>query len=295
MAEHIVTLPVRGKAPLKEPEAPGMERILALTPTPSIILGPNLDIIEVSKSYLASAALERGECIDVNIYNFISGKATGPNSTSIRLGIKQAIESRAVYTIDGMHDASSTYWRWRIVPIFDEDELLYLILEDMEAKEHVNHVATTQQSYTDETYRILVDNIRDYAIFMIDTQGYITTWNTGASILKQYKAEEIIGKHFSILYGNEDKAAHKPLKELDICMREGIFEGEGWRFRKDGTRFWSSVQIAPIYRSGQHIGFSKVTRDLTERKEAETRLIAAFEEASELKSIFLANVSHEIR
>jgi len=295
MAEHVVTLPVRGKESSKEPKAPGMERILALTPTPSIILGPNLDIIEVSNSYLASAALERGECIGVNVYNFISAKVTGPNSISIRLGIKGAIESRAVYTIDGMRDASSTYWRWRIVPIFDEDELLYLVLEDMEAKEHINHVATTGQLYTNETYRILVDNVRDYAIFMIDTQGYITTWNAGASILKQYKAEEIIGKHFSIFYGNEDKAAHKPQKELEICMREERVEDEGWRFRKDGTRFWASVAIAPVYKSGQHIGFSKVTRDLAERKAAETRLIAAFEEASKLKSDFLANMSHEIR
>lgn len=295
MAEHVVTLPVRGKASSKEPKAPGMERILALTPTPSIILGQNLDIIEVSKSYLASAALERGECIGANIYNFISGKVTGPNLTSIRLGIERAIESRAACTIDGMRDPSSTYWPSRIVPIFDEDELLYLVLEDMEAKEPVNHVATTGQSYTDEIYRILVNNVRDYAIFMLDTQGYIRTWNSGASILKQYKAEEIIGKHFSIFYGTEDKAAHKPQKELEICMREKRVEDEGWRFRKDGTRFWASVAIAPVYRSGEHIGFSKVTRDLAERKAAETRLIAAFEEASKLKSDFLANMSHEIR
>jgi osomolarity two-component system sensor histidine kinase TcsA len=130
---------------------------------------------------------------------------------------------------------------------------------------------------------------------MIDTQGYITTWNAGAAILKQYNADEIVGKHFSIFYGAEDKANQKPQKELEICIREGRVEDEGWRFRKDGSRFWASVTIAPVYRSGEHIGFSKVTRDLTERKESETRLIAAFEEASKLKSDFLANMSHEIR
>lgn len=295
VAEHVVTLPVRGKPSLKEPKATGMERILALTPTPSIILRPNLDIIEVSESYLASAALKRGECIGINIHNFISGRDTGPDSTSIQLGIERAIQSRAVYIIDGIRDASSAYWRSRIVPIFEEDELLYLILEDTETKEHVNYVPATGQSYTDETYRILVENVRDYAIFMLDTQGYVMTWNAGASILKGYKPDQILGKHFSIFYGNEDKTGHKPEKELEICLREGKVEDEGWRFRMDGTRFWASVTIAPVYRSGQHVGFSKVTRDLTERKAAETRLIAAFEEASKLKSDFLANISHEIR
>lgn len=130
---------------------------------------------------------------------------------------------------------------------------------------------------------------------MIDTKGYITSWNPGASILKQYKSEEIIGQHFSIFYGKEDIASEKPRKELEVCIRDGKVEDEGWRYKKDGSRFWASVIISPAYRDGQHIGFSKVTRDITERKAAETRLISAFEEASKLKSEFLANMSHEIR
>jgi len=89
--------------------------------------------------------------------------------------------------------------------------------------------------------------------------------------------------------------ANKPAKELEICLREGSVEDEGWRYRKDGTRFWANVVITAVYANGVHVGFGKVTRDLTERKAAESRLIAAYEESSNLKSEFLANMSHEIR
>src|SRR5438046_8077693 len=111
---------------------------------------------------------------------------------------------------------------------------------------------------------------------MLDPQGYITTWNTGASLLKQYTQEEIIGKHFSRFYSEEDRKARKPEKELELALRCGKVEDEGWRLRKDGSRFWADVIITPIYRDGKLTGFSKVTRDLTERKAAETRLIAAY-------------------
>ena len=85
---------------------------------------------------------------------------------------------------------------------------------------------------------------------MIDTKGYITSWNPGASILKQYKSEEIIGQHFSIFYGKEDIASEKPRKELEVCIRDGKVEDEGWRYKKDGSRFWASVIISPAYRDG---------------------------------------------
>jgi osomolarity two-component system sensor histidine kinase TcsA len=300
------TLPVRGRNAVSEEHVhtvsqtqPGTERILHMTPVPTVILDPNLKILQVSKSYLRMCNLRNEVCIGKNIFELISENAPGPDVSTLRHAIMKAKQMRDICTIDGVHLRSKQYWRARVVPIFSEDtdELMYLTVETEYPSQggHSHHISATDQSYTNETYRILVNNVKDYAIFMIDTQGYITTWNAGAAILKQYNADEIVGKHFSIFYGAEDKANQKPQKELEICMREGRVEDEGWRFRKDGSRFWASVTIAPVYRSGEHIGFSKVTRDLTERKESETRLIAAFEEASKLKSDFLANMSHEIR
>jgi PAS domain S-box-containing protein len=121
-------------------------------------------------------------------------------------------------------------------------------------------------------YRYLVDSVQDYAIFMLDPEGYITTWNPGAQRFKGYTAGEIIGKHFSIFYPEKDLQAGKPAMELTEATRIGRYEDEGWRLRKDGSRFWANVVITRIVNEqGQLLGFSKITRDLTERREAEGR------------------------
>lgn len=127
-----------------------------------------------------------------------------------------------------------------------------------------------------ELYRLLVDSVRDYAIFALDPEGYIMTWNRGAQRLKGYTAEEIIGKHFSIFYPPEDVAAGKPEREMEIASAKGQYEEEGWRVRKDGSRFWANVLITPMRSSsGDLVGFAKVTRDLTARREAQQREIEA--------------------
>ena len=113
--------------------------------------------------------------------------------------------------------------------------------------------------------------MRDYAIFMLDPEGRIATWNPGAKRLKQYEPHEIIGKHFSVFYPEETK--YKPAVELEIARAEGSVEDEGWRVRKDGTRFWANVVITAVRDShGELRGYAKVTRDLTERKQAEEEL-----------------------
>jgi PAS domain S-box-containing protein len=122
-------------------------------------------------------------------------------------------------------------------------------------------------------YRLLVDSITDYAIFMLDPTGRVTSWNQGAQRFKGYQADEIVGEHFSRFYGEEDRAAGLPQKALDRAEAEGRFEAEGWRVRKDGSRFWAHVIIDPILDpSDALIGFAKITRDLTERRAAEDRL-----------------------
>jgi PAS domain S-box-containing protein len=125
----------------------------------------------------------------------------------------------------------------------------------------------------DERYRLLVDAITDYAIYMLDIDGVVTSWNSGAERLKGYQAGEIIGQHFSRFYTEEDRAAGAPARALAAAAAQGSFEKEGWRLRKDGTRFWAHVVIDPIRSSsGELIGFAKVTRDLSERRGAEENL-----------------------
>ena len=128
-------------------------------------------------------------------------------------------------------------------------------------------------------YRILVDAITDYAIYMLDIDGRVTSWNAGAERFKGYKAAEIIGQHFSQFYSEEDRAVGLPAFALKTAAEEGRFETEGWRVRKDGSRFWAHVLIDPIRtRTGELIGFAKVTRDLTERRRTEEALRSSEEQ-----------------
>jgi PAS domain S-box-containing protein len=151
-------------------------------------------------------------------------------------------------------------------------------------------------------YRLLVSSVRDYAIFALDRRGHIVSWNAGANRINGYRPEEIIGRHFSVFYLPEDVAAGKPAWELEVATREGRVEDEGWRVRKDGTRFWASVVITALRdEEGQLLGFAKVTRDLTERRAAEERAIegarrvAEAEAANRAKTEFLTTISHELR
>lgn len=132
-------------------------------------------------------------------------------------------------------------------------------------------------TYTSGTdlYRLLVESATDYAIFALDPTGHVVSWNPGAQRFKGYTAAEIIGRHFSIFYPPEDLARGKPAAELEIAARVGRLEDEGWRVRKDGTRFWANVVITALREAdGTLVGFAKVTRDLTERRAAELKAIA---------------------
>ncbi|MBV9068117.1 MAG: PAS domain-containing sensor histidine kinase, partial [Acidobacteria bacterium] len=189
------------------------------------------------------------------------------------------------------------------------------VTRDMTARRH----AEEELRQSTEIFQLLVSSVRDYAIFMLDPNGNIATWNKGAERIKGYKPEEIIGSHFSRFYGEEDKANRKPERELEIAREQGSVEDEGWRIRKDGTRFWANVVITAVFdRTGELRGFAKVTRDITDRKEAEetrralleqreARLLAEQErrraedsyrvaqEANRAKDDFLMTLSHELR
>ncbi|MGN9780709.1 PAS domain-containing sensor histidine kinase [Nonomuraea sp. ZG12] len=126
---------------------------------------------------------------------------------------------------------------------------------------------------SEDRFRLLVQNVLDYAIFMLDPAGHVVSWNTGAQRIKGYDAEEIIGSHFSVFYPPREVAAGKPDRELATAVAEGRLEDEGWRVRKDGTRFWANVVITALHDAeGRLRGFGKVTRDMTERRTVERAL-----------------------
>jgi PAS domain S-box-containing protein len=167
-----------------------------------------------------------------------------------------------------------------------------------EAKEHIGYAKIsrdlTEKIRSEELYLLLVNQVKEYAIFMLDTDGTILTWNEGAERIKGYTAHDIIGKHFSIFYSPEEKLRTDEV--LETAIRTGKYEEEGWRLRKDGSRFWASVVITPIY-TDRHIGFAKVTRDLTERKDLEkmARANAILEETNKELERFASTASHDLK
>ncbi|KAH7236606.1 hypothetical protein BKA59DRAFT_534304 [Fusarium tricinctum] len=264
--------------------------LLDFLPVPTLVVSSSYRIQRASTGLLVAWGRSREELIDQDL--FVALYQGSPTERFDRIpfvyAIETAIAARALHLCHAAYVANGISWTARIIPVHREDELLCLILEWEKAELHATIAdGTITQSWlpTDDAFRILVQAVKDYAIFLLDTRGNIMTWNTGAELSKGYKKEEIIGRHFSTFYGEEDIQLRKPERELEICLREGRVEDEGWRYRKDGSRFWANVVITAIYKNDIHVGFGK----------AELRLTAAYEESAKLKNDFLANISHEIR
>jgi PAS domain S-box-containing protein len=186
---------------------------------------------------------------------------------------------------------------------------LFLQVQDVTAE----RAAAEELRRSEERFRLLVEAVEDYAIFMLDPTGHVASWNAGAQRSKGYSAEEIIGQHFRVFYPPAVQAQQHPEHELEIAMRVGHYEEEGWRVRKDGSRFWANVLITTVYNErGEHVGFAKVTRDSTERRRLEEERERALEALAvanvELASLngqlqqaaadqaqFLAVTAHELR
>jgi PAS domain S-box-containing protein len=157
-----------------------------------------------------------------------------------------------------------------IDPVYQDGTLIGFakITRDM-TEQHEAQLAALE---IERRFRLLVEGVTDYAIYMLSPEGLVTNWNAGAERIKGYAASEIMGQHFSRFYTDEDIAAGKPQLALAMARLNGHYEAEGWRRRKDGSRFWASAVVDAIHDAGKLIGFAKITRDLTERKEAEQEL-----------------------
>jgi PAS domain S-box-containing protein len=176
------------------------------------------------------------------------------------------------------------------VPLYDDQDGLRGY-----ARTAIDLTRLQQQNDTlrlsEERFRLLVEGVHDYAIFMLDPGGHVVSWNSGAKKNKGYNASEILGKHFSVFYPEDKVQSGWPAEELRRALAAGQFEDEGWRIRKDGSRFWANVLITPLYdASGRHRGFAKVTRDMTDQ-----RRIRALEDEGRRITRFLALLGHELR
>lgn len=196
-------------------------------------------------------------------------------------------------------DGSQFWANVTLTPIYNEDNLIGYAKVTRDLSERK---ASEQR---EAIFRLLVSGVSDYAIFMLNPDGTVMTWNEGAQRIKGYKSDEIIGKHFSIFYTKEAQKRKHPQKELEIAMAVGKYEEEGWRLRKDGSLLWANVVITAIYDNGDLVGFAKVTRDLTQRlladqeREYAAKLLdetnTELRDALEVKSRFLSTISHEVR
>ncbi len=179
----------------------------------------------------------------------------------------------------------------------DEQTIIgYLLIgTDNSARRH----AEEKLRWTEESFRLMVESVSDYAIVMLDPEGGIVSWNTGAQRIKGFQADEIVGRHFSVFYPPDDIASGKPEADLELACGSGRHEDEGWRVRKDGSLFWANIVFTAIRdQAGDLRGFAKLTRDLTERNKIEAALTdakALAERANLAKSDFLSSMSHELR
>jgi len=238
-------------------------------------------IIDTNKAITALTDYTAEELIGKNV-----AVLYGADSIKAGYELGQAFTHRYFSSAGWKYGKEKRIWTMTsISSILDDDKFMCFAITLRDLTAQMQQELTLRKS--EARYRVMVENVKDYAIFMLDTTGHILTWNEGARLIKGYLPDEIIGKHFSIFYTAPDLEDGKPARELRIAMATGKYEEEGWRIKKDGSVFWASVVITALYdEENRHIGFSKVTHDLTWRKESDEIL----RESEERHRLMIENV-----
>ena len=256
------------------------------SPTPFLILTPDFKIVAVSDSYLCATMTRRHDIIGKYLFEVFPDNPNDPAATGVhnlRNSLNKVLATRqpdqmAIQKYDVRRPAEEggafeeRYWSPLNTPVCNEKgEINYIIHRVEDVTQRLRTEEALREN--EEHLRLLVNGVRDYAILMLDPSGQVASWNQGAERIKGYKANEIVGRHFSIFYPPEDVQGGKPEHELLRAIAEGRYQEEGWRIRKDGSRFWADVVITALTDgTGKLRGFSKITRDVTDRKRVEDAL-----------------------
>ena len=261
-------------------------RLFEAVPAPFLVLTPDFRIVAVSDSYLHATMTRRQDILGRGLFEVFpdnpndvaaNGVKNLRNSLNTVLSTRQPHEM-AIQKYDVRRPAEEgglfeeRYWRPLNSPVFNSTgEIIYILHKVEDVTSTIWTRKVLQES--EEHVRLLIDGVKDHAIFMLDPLGQVTTWNQGAERIKGYKAQEIIGWHFSCFYPPEAVQDGKPERAPQTAITEGHYKEEGWRIRKDGSRFWADVAITALRdETGLLRGFSKVTRDITEQKRAQELL-----------------------
>jgi PAS domain S-box-containing protein len=283
---------------------PNFQTLFESAPGLYLVLTPELQIVAVSDAYLRATMTTRESIIGRHLFEVFPDNPDDPTATGVRnlsASLNRVLQSRvadtmAVQKYDIRRPPSEggafeeRYWSPHNSPVVgDNGAVAYIIHRVEDVTEFVRFQqqsaeerkkAEEMQVSAEERFRLLLEGVKDYAIFLLDIEGRILTWNAGAERIEGYSAEEIIGQHFSRFYPQQAIERGQPAHALERAAAEGRFEDEGWRVRKDGTQFWANVVIRALRNErGGFQGFAKVTRDLTERKRREEKFRGLLESA----------------
>lgn len=267
------------------------KNIIESLPHNTMITKQNADIILHSKTI---DSILNESIVGENFLAIVQQRFAFVSKETCVTEFEMAVKTQKVRAFHARSKLTQILYHVQMVPVMNEDMML-VTADEVAYLDNEKALLSTLDSY--QLFKQMVESIKDYAIFMLDPDGYVITWNKGAEKLKLFKEKEILGKHFSLFYTLEDIEKNKPARNLEMAVREGRCENEDWRLRADGSSFLANVIISPVYNDDKKLkGFVKITQDLTHRVQIQQHIDTEVSEKSDtLRVSFLAHVSHELR